>query len=157
MVALAVDVVLGEAAEQLEREVLVEVIAKRQRRNDLGADIGVGAGDHRAAGAHRRVGLRIDHGRKHPHLEVPVVAAGRGGKHPADHAKPHAQGGQGAACQSWSSQVPLLPQALPLAIISAHSWDWPLLDQSAVRVALLTGVRPARIAPRLLREGHGFS
>ena len=50
----------------------------------------VGAGDHQAAGFHGRVGVRIDHGAEHPHLEIPVVAACGGGKRPADQAKPQA-------------------------------------------------------------------
>ncbi len=75
---LAVDLVLGEAAEQLGREILGEVVAERKRRDHLGADGGIGAGDDGAARAHGRVAVGIDHGAEHLDLKLAVVASGRG-------------------------------------------------------------------------------
>jgi hypothetical protein len=134
---LAVDLMLGEAAEQLECEVLVEVITQRQRRNDLGADIGIGAGDREAARGDRRIGVGIDHGGQHPHLDIAVVASGRGGERPANHAK----------SQRLKRSVPILSSQVPMSHsafrarnrFSTYSWNSPPLAQSA---------RPAASADR---------
>jgi hypothetical protein len=153
---LAVDLMLGEAAEQLECEVLVEVITQRQRRNDLGADIGIGAGDREAAPGDRRIGVGIDYGGQHPHLDIAVVASGRGGERPANHAK--SQRLKRVACQSCHLKSPCPTALSALAIGSALILGTRrrLLKAHVPRL-LLTGVRLARIWRRVLRLRHEFS
>lgn len=95
--SLAVDFVLGEATEKLDREIVVEKVGQGKGRDNFGADIGVSSGDHGAARAHRRLAVRIDHGAESAHHEVPIVASGHGGNRPADHGKPQPDHGHRAS------------------------------------------------------------